>query len=1138
LVQPELPLSALVQRLNATVGGKLQVYAENTATVFDVGVDASGVITCTVDDLGRRPAHVRLRLTERDHRGCTVNYACSCHAAKCDHPGIAVTKLAVRLRSDLGACLNNRALLARYLGPQPTQHLPAAPELTGWEALLRSCQTPAARDVDHDQPERVTRYVLEQDGLGRIRKMRIMSAKITASGRVSGRTRAETIWPSDNKPRHRHDHHRPYYGDDEDDDVPDFFDQVDRKLGRLLAIDGHSPEGTWMLDLIDASDVFTLLLASERLCLKSSNWSELEEGPPRSARLAWTTVAPGRFILSVSVEGGGGMTTTSPAWFADGETGKFGRIDPPVPEPVLRLVLADRILDAADAPALSAMLVKSGLADFVPPPPRIEVVDGGTITPDPILTLSKETAQWVPSKGYVDRGKCRIDFLYRGKRIYGKQAIDLDEFDGARHIKYRRDENFEYQKITELRRVMDEEGVPFQILRDGQELTFGTADSDSDRTLVAILGYQKRVVPRLRATGWQIEYADDFDAILVEQGPYEVNFQESGERGWYDVSVEVSDGSKKIDIVDAIRRCFNSEDIAALIGSEPTSADYWVPIDGKRFVSLSGMALAPILQLLVDLHVPSSGRPQVSRFDIAALEAVAGHGDIRLSGAERMFEFANAIREKTRQLPIEHLAGITATLRPYQVEGVAWMTALSDMQVGGVLGDDMGLGKTLQTLAHLWVQIQQGKTGGKPSLAIVTRTAMLNWCEEAARFVPGLTVVRYEGTKRNSLAEKGRTAHLVVTSYGLISRDEWFLNQEWHIVACDEGHRLSNPRTQAAKTIVSLKAHQKLVISATPIQNRPADLWSIMSITTPGLLRNHHWFNERFVKGIKGSDGCVTEAGLKKQRLLGQIVQPFRLHRDKYSVGLQIPAVTTIHRHLEMEAPQRTVYEAVRSLLDKDVREVIARKGLAKSHISVLAGIMRLRQVCCDPRLLKTDAHVGAPSVKMEAVLELLTELRAENKSVVVTSQWRELLDLIAGELDAKSMPYGMLVGGLSQKRLSEVVTGFRSGTSPILLMTLKVGESINLPEGDVIIVMEPWWNQQAIDQAVGRLTRDERDKKITAIYLIVKGSLEEGVLKIAAEKGAMIEAIEAGAAAVSAGGSGGFSLQEINDMLRPMPEQ
>jgi SNF2 family DNA or RNA helicase len=364
---------------------------------------------------------------------------------------------------------------------------------------------------------------------------------------------------------------------------------------------------------------------------------------------------------------------------------------------------------------------------------------------------------------------------------------------------------------------------------------------------------------------------------------------------------------------------------------------------------------------------------------------------------------------------------------------------------------------------------------------------------------------------------------------------------QWNVIACDEGHKLNNNATQAHKAIAALQARQKLIITGSPMQNGAREMWALLNLTVPGLLKDRTWFNQTFPKAkLVDADMQLLEANTEAQlgntarlQALGKIVSPFFLRRTNKDLGRQLPPVQVIERHVVMEQDQADVYEAVRASGKREAIEVVQAKGLNHSRLEVLTQINRLRQVCCDPSIVTMGGQrsLQASSAKRAAIREICAELVEDGRKIVITSEWNRLLDNIATDLKEDGIEVVFVTGDLTGLKRKQAQEQFRTGKASVMLIQLTLAEGIELPEGDAIIICEPWWNRKKEEQAIARLRRDERDKHINVIRLLVAGSVENGVVRVAQSKLDDIEAVQAGHAAAT----GGLSLDDIDEFFRPL---
>jgi len=452
---------------------------------------------------------------------------------------------------------------------------------------------------------------------------------------------------------------------------------------------------------------------------------------------------------------------------------------------------------------------------------------------------------------------------------------------------------------------------------------------------------------------------------------------------------------------------------------------------------------------------------------------------------------------------VETPASLQATLRDYQSEGLAWMQFLREYNLAGILADDMGLGKTVQTLAHILVEKEAGRLT-HPALVIAPTSLMGNWQDEAAHFAPGLRVLLLQGKDRIQQFEQIKDADLVLTTYALLPRDEEKLREhEFHLVILDESHYIKNTRSKAAQSAGLLKAKHRLCLSGTPLENHLGELWSQFHFLLPGLLGDEKNFNSQFRHPIERQDDPLRRA------LLNRRIKPFLLRRTKDNVAKELPPKTEMVRKVELSGAQRDLYETVRLAMDQKVREEIDRKGVARSQIVILEALLKLRQVCCDPRLVKSlsSKKQTVGSAKLTDLMQMVEDLLEEKRKILVFSQFTSMLELIEQELEARDIPYALLTG--ETKDRSAQVAAFQQGAVPIFLISLKAGGvGLNLTAADTVIHYDPWWNPAAENQATDRAWRIGQEKPVFVYKLIAKGTLEEKIQILQQKKSDLAQSI------------------------------
>ena len=512
-----------------------------------------------------------------------------------------------------------------------------------------------------------------------------------------------------------------------------------------------------------------------------------------------------------------------------------------------------------------------------------------------------------------------------------------------------------------------------------------------------------------------------------------------------------------------------------------------------RWVALSDGTLSRItdeVAALVDESaslLDGEGRGRLARHQLGRVETW-----VERFGGE-LDEEATTLRERLRALAIrtnpDLPARLDATLRPYQLRGLAWLQFLRELGAGGVLADDMGLGKTLMTLALLarW----KDDAGSEPSLVVCPTSVVGGWAKEAQRFVPQLRLLVLHGGARAEKLAQIRSSDLVITTYAVLRRDiDRLAKMRFRCAILDEAQNVKNPSASTSRAARRLSAEMRLALSGTPIENRLSELWSIMSFANPGLLGSLSEWRDRFEHPIASRpDGAVAAE-------LRALVRPFVLRRTKAEVLPELPPKTEIELACVFGLKQKRLYDALALTLREAVKKAIEKRGLARSRLSVLTAILRLRQMACDPRLV--DASVpAAESTKRAAFLELVRELMAEGRRALVFSQFVELFTLWREDLDREQIAYEYLDGSSTDREA--IVERFQNGDAPLFLVSLKAGGAgLNLTAADTVIHCDPWWNPAVEDQATDRAHRMGQARAVTVVRLIARGSIEEkiGLLK------------------------------------------
>ncbi len=428
-----------------------------------------------------------------------------------------------------------------------------------------------------------------------------------------------------------------------------------------------------------------------------------------------------------------------------------------------------------------------------------------------------------------------------------------------------------------------------------------------------------------------------------------------------------------------------------------------------------------------------------------------------------------------------------AELRDYQIEGYNWLSRLSHWGVGGCLADDMGLGKTVQALAVILSLATDG-----PSLVVAPTSVSNNWQSEANRFAPTLNIKTFTGKDRaKTIADLGKF-DLLITTYTLLQQENALLSAvKWQTIILDEAQAIKNAATKRSKAAMALQARFKLITTGTPVENHLGELWNLFHFIVPGLLGNLNRFNERFAIPIERYHNRDARLKLKK------LIRPFILRRIKSQVLEELPPRTEITLHVEMSEEEKHFYEALR----QNALEVLENNREKKArHLQILTEIMKLRQACCNPRLINADTNIG--SAKLKVFSSVIEELLNGGHKALIFSQFIGHLTILGEHLDAQGIDYRYLDGSTSTVRRKNEVDRFQAGEGDLFLISLKAGGlGLNLTAADYVIHMDPWWNPAVEDQASDRAHRIGQTRPVTIYRLVCKNTIEEKIVKLHQEK-------------------------------------
>ena len=873
------------------------------------------------------------------------------------------------------------------------------------------------------------------------------------------------------------------------------------------------------------------VVATGRARLNDIRGKQLIWAPPRRVTFTWKAEKAGDQVISTLDQAGApvDLLPFPEPVFADAETGDIGFAETDLPH-----AIAHNLAIAPPIPPDAAGQVSNVLASLdgnIPRPQSIEITEKTGLAPVPHLKLFGIEHRHKASRFHSARHAgeptkicfpcAQVSVTYDGvdDALRPNQGSDIRLVEAGDLLIMRRDFAQEAQFLDAILDIAaDYEGFAPDTHDFGRSLPKAVQDADIVFPLsypggiaaeASALAFAAEELPNLRAQGWQVE-TDTSWPFRVHEGP--IAFQttaESSGSDWFSLALTINVAEQTLNLTPIILQIIEILPVDAAGGlpeefnvEEFLSEHILYPsLDDGTLVSVPAEQLAPFVEVflqaqgLIGFHMAEAGRAA------ALAEALEGCG-APWSGGTEILELGRRLQHLSNSQDADPPPQLQAVLRPYQRIGYGWLRAISDTGFGGALADDMGLGKTVQALALLaYRHLEAGSD--RPSLLVVPTSLLGNWQREAARFVPDLKVLILHGAARAERFLEISAHHLIVTTYPLINRDhEKLFAHEYDLAILDEAQAVKNPASGIAKRIREIRARQRIALTGTPVENNLAELWSLFDWLIPGLLGDRRSFNADYRKPIEQQGDRVV------QQLLSTRIKPFLMRRTKEEVAADLPAKTVIDDIVPLDRAQATLYESVRSAMDARVREAIANQGLASSHITILDALLKLRQTCCDPALVKLDgARKVTESAKRARLLELLEELIAEGRRVLVYSQFVEMLHLIEGDVVSRKWRYALLHGG-TKKRDAEVQK-FQSGEVDLFLISLKAGGvGLNLTAADTVILYDPWWNPAVERQAMDRAHRIGQDKPVFVHRLIAENTVESAIQEMQARKQALADAL------------------------------
>jgi superfamily II DNA or RNA helicase len=913
-------------------------------------------------------------------------------------------------------------------------------------------------------------------------------------------------------------------------DYPRYVDSEDRQL--LAVLTAQQPDSPWPLSGAVGFALLQQAAASGRACWQpapKSPGTTLQAGPARPLAFAWMVLPNGDQHLQLQTDPAVDLLLMlDPVVYIDRNTGACGPVELPYSAELLRHYWRRAAIRPEWVAAANAQLARDADragAENTGRFPRLRHLE---IQERPLHTL---TARLVLTNDLDGTPQ----FIYNGKPVAGNALeaaqTTVRQLDGITVHEIKRDLDTETRLCAELRRVLPE--TP----RDGE----------------AWLAFMMNGAPALQALGWDIVVqgnfpyrlatADDWYADLQGHQPTHTQRGRAANqpREWFDLRLGVTVDGQPVNLLPALVRYLQGTMEGETAGQHDalsllTGEHLLIRLEDGRYLPVAVARIQRIADTLVELYDPDglskhesltlpatqAGRLAQLTFEPAALSAPlnqradgsaaradqAGGRPFTLNSDDAsLLTRVAAVKSFSGIVPLSAPEHFNATLRPYQQEGLGWLQFLRRTGLGGVLADDMGLGKTVQTLAHLVIEKHEGRLR-KPSLIVAPVSVLGNWQQEIRRFAPELTVLTLHGAKRRELFASVNKADVVLIGYPLLVVDsEMLLPQDFCFIILDEAQTIKNPQAKVSQVARTLRADHRLCLTGTPMENHLGELWSLFDFAQPGLLGDRHTFQRHYRTPIENGGDPGRAAALSRR------IQPFLLRRTKDAVARDLPPTVQIIESIKLDDAQRDFYDAIRLGQHRRVQEAIHTQGMARSHITVLDALLKLRQVCCDPRLVKSAVNhepspatlaPDVPSAKLDWLRTTLPELIAEGRRILLFSQFTSMLSLIEAVVQELTIPYCLLTGETQHR--TELVERFQTGQVPLFLISLKAGGTgLNLTAADTIIHYDPWWNPAVEAQATGRAHRIGQHKTVFVYKLIAQGTVEEKIMQLQADKHALV---------------------------------
>ena len=684
-----------------------------------------------------------------------------------------------------------------------------------------------------------------------------------------------------------------------------------------------------------------------------------------------------------------------------------------------------------------------------------------------VQELTKVTGKRLYLEEMDDQLVVSLDILYNEIEVSFNQ--NNDQF---LHYEKKNNQIIRVRRDRESEEKIRDEVVMSNITEDTPGLFYANWESALDWLFDSL--------PQLVKNGFDIMGEESLVKFKVRRSKPTVSMSISSEIDWFDLDLKIEFNGSSLSLAE-LKKSLKQQ---------------------KKYVCLKNGSIARLpekliqrFQYLVELGETSNNSIRFHDYHLSFVDNILEDADNRelddLS-KNKIAKLENFTRIKEVEIP----SNLKGELRDYQKAGYYWLNFLKEFSFNGCLADDMGLGKTVQTLALLLAEINNKKVA---NLIIAPTSVLFNWQHEIEKFTPDINYLLHYGSKRSRDIRKLHKKSLILTTYGHLRRDISFLkNINFHYVVLDESQNIKNPQSETAQAARALQSKYRLTLTGTPVENNTMELWSQFAFINPGLLGGQNFFKENFMRPIERNQDKQIASTLKK------LIFPFILRRTKEEVVKELPPKVENITYSPMTDEQFDLYCKVRDTYRKTIITEIESKGLQKSTMRILEGLMKLRQVSCHPLLI--DQKYNHESGKFEALKLMLEDIISEKHKVLVFSQFVKMLTIIKEYLEEQAVEYSYLDGSTKNRELA--VDIFQNNEDiKIFLISLKAGGvGLNLTAADYVIHYDPWWNPAVEMQASDRAHRIGQLKKVFTYKLITQNSVEEKILSLQEKKKNLVD--------------------------------